>query len=395
MTAVALPLAGIRVIDFTWVGAGPLTTKILADFGAEVIKIESATRPDQLRRSEPLVGKRGLEESGYFAVRNTNKKSVSINMQAPEARDLVLGMVRGADVMANSFSPKVMKKFGLEYADVAAVNPRIVFLSMPMAGATGPYRDFIGYGMSIAGIAGMFALGGKPGRTPVGTGTNFPDHLPNPLHAAFAVLAALAHCRRSGRGQEIVVSQIESTIAAFPDAVLDYAANGLVRAAGNNGAHFALREVYRCAGDDSWCAVCVRDNEDLPVLCRAIGRPELAVRIKANEISAALLQWASAQSAADVERRLRAVGICAAVVARPADLLAEKGELYRRGFWQSLDHPVMGRMLYQGVAAKLSRTPAVYRSSAPLLGQHNAELPVLAGIDAEQCKALADAGVIK
>ena len=174
-----------------------------------MIKIESATRPDQLRRSEPLVGNRGLEESGYFAARNTNKKSVSINMRSPEARDLVLGMVRGANVMANSFSPKVMKKFGLEYANVAAVNPRIVFLSMPMAGATGPYRDFIGYGMSIAAIAGMFALGGKPGRTPVGTGTNFPDHLPNPLHAAFAVLAALAHCRRSGKGQEIVISQIE------------------------------------------------------------------------------------------------------------------------------------------------------------------------------------------
>jgi benzylsuccinate CoA-transferase BbsF subunit len=390
----ALPLAGIRVIDFTWVGAGPFTTKILADFGAEVIKIESRTRPDQLRRAEPLVGKRSLEESGYFAVRNTNKKSVSIDMKAPGARHLILDMARNADVMANSFSPKVMKKFGLEYADVAAVNPRIVFLSMPMAGTTGPYRDYIGYGMSIAAIAGMFGLGGAPGRAPVGTGTNFPDHLPNPLHAAFAVLAALAWRRRSGRGQEIAISQIESTMAAFPDAVLDYAANGYVSLPGEAKEGYALRGIYPCAGEDRWCAVAVKSGAPVGALCNILGDAKLSKRPVAD-IEQALAAWTRGRSAEDAERLLQTAGIAASVVARPADLVRDDGQLNARGFWQHLEHPVMGRTLYHGIAAKFSRTPTTYRTCAPLLGQHNDELPALAGLSAEQYEALAAQGVIK
>ena len=388
-----LPLSGIRVIDFTWVGAGPFTTKILADFGAEVIKIESRTRPDQLRHAEPLVGSRGLEESGYFAVRNTNKKSVSIDMKAPGARDLVLDMARNADVMANSFSPKAMKKFGLEYADVAAVNPRIVFLSMPMAGATGPYRDYIGYGMSIAAIAGMFSLGGAPNRPPVGTGTNFPDHLPNPLHAAFAVLAALAWRRKSGKGQEIAISQIASTMAAFPDAVLDYAANGRVTAPGQSKDEYALRVVVRCAGDDRWCAAAVK-NEKIASLCDCLDDKSLASR-SLPDIEQALRDWAIRQPADEVERRLQRAGIAASVVARPADLIDKDDQLNARGFWQYLDHPVMGRTLYHGIAAKFSRTPTEYRNCAPLLGQHNHELPALAGLSVEKIEALAAQGVIK
>ncbi|MBS0246288.1 MAG: CoA transferase [Proteobacteria bacterium] len=383
----SLPLAGIRVIDFTWVGAGPFTTKILADFGAEVVKIESRTRPDQLRRAEPLVGKRGLEESGYFAVRNTNKKSISIDMKAPGARDLILDMARNADVMANSFSPKAMKKFGLEYADVAAVNPRIVFLSMPMAGATGPYRDYIGYGMSIAAIAGMFGLGGAPGRAPVGTGTNFPDHLPNPLHAAFAVLSALAWRRQSGKGQEIAISQIESTMAAFPDAVLDYAANGHVASPDGAKEGYALRGVFRCAGDDDWCAVAVRTGAPFDALRKLLG--------VTSDIEAALAAWARTRTAETAERALQAQGIAASLVARPADLIRDDGHLNARGFWQHLEHPVMGRTLYHGIAAKFSRTPTGYRSCAPLLGQHNDELPELAGLSAEQIEAMAAQGVIK
>ena len=383
------PLAGIRVIDFTWVGAGPFTTKVLADFGAEVVKIESRTRPDQLRRAEPLVGKRGLEESGYFAVRNTNKKSVSIDMKVPGAREVVLDMARHADVMANSFSPKAMKKFGLEYSDVAAVNPRIVFLSMPMAGAFGPYRDYIGYGMSIAAIIGMFGLGGAPGRAPVGTGTNFPDHLPNPLHAAFAVLAALAWRRRSGKGQEISISQIESTMAAFPDAVLDYAANGHVSGPGEARDHYALRGVYPCAGEENWCAVAVPKGEPLAALCKLFGQAAPA------DLETAMAEWTRSRSAEDAERALQNAGIAASVVARPADLIREDGQLNARGFWQHLDHPVMGRMLYHGIAAKFSRTPTAYRTCAPLLGQHNDDLPALAGMSVERYEALAAQGVIK
>ena len=386
----SLPLSGIRVIDFTWVGAGPFTTKILADFGAEVVKIESAARPDQLRRAEPLVGSRGLDESGYFAVRNPNKKSVTINMKHPGASRIVLAMARRADVVANSFSPGVMERFGLAYEDVAAVNPAIIYLSMPMAGTSGPYRDYIGYGMSIAAIIGMFGLGGVPGRAPVGTGTNYPDHLPNPLHAAFAVLAALEHRECTGEGQEIVISQIESTLAAFPDALLDFAANGHVRHAGApswDGA--ALRGIFPCAGEDRWCAVRASADQ-MPALGHAIGEEQA----DDPAIEKRLAEWMRQLPPEEAIGALRAAGIAASLVATPKDLLAEDAHLSARGFWQKLDHPRMGRMSYQGIAAKLSRTPTRYRSPAPLLGQHNDELAELSGLPESEIAALRANGAL-
>lgn len=405
-----LPLAGIRVVDFTWVGAGPFTTKILADFGAEVIKVESGTRPDQLRRAEPLVGKRGLDESGYFAVRNTNKKSVTIDMKQPGARDVVLALAAGADVMANSFSPRAMQRFGLSYRDVTAVNPTIVYLSMPMAGSTGPYKDYIGYGMSIAAIIGMFAMGGRPGRQPVGTGTNFPDHLPNPLHAAFAVLAALAHRERTGEGQEIMISQLESTLAAFPDAVLEFAANGRVQKVRmRRPGDPAPQGIYPCAsadtGEERWCAISVADNQMFAALCRAMDQPALArdsrfadgaARVSNGPLlDSAIAHWTATLPAEAVVLRLQSAGVAASVVATPRDLLECDKQLAARGFWQRLDHPVMGRSVYHGIAAHFSRTPTEYRSPAPLLGQNNGELATLTGMSVEACEALAAADVIR
>ncbi len=385
-----LPLEGVRVIDFTWVGAGPFTTKVLANFGAEVIKIESRERPDQLRRAEPLVGGRGLNESGYFANRNTNKKSIDLDMKRPGARDIVLAMARRADVIANSFSPGVMARFGLTYADVAAVNPGIIYLSMPLAGDSGPYREYLGYGMSIAALIGMYHACGVPGRRPVGTGTNYPDHLPNPLHAAFAVLAALHYRRRTGVGQEISISQIESTLAAYPDAVLRFAATGEVTGPGEAPADRVPHGVFRCLGDDRWCVISVGSDEEFEALCTAIGRPSLAGdpafatierrREHRDRLHRIVGAWTAERPPEAVVRLLQAAGVPAGAVQTPADLVND-AHLLERGFWQRLEHPVMGRTLYHGVAARWSKTPAQYRSSAPLLGQHTYELPALTGLD--------------
>jgi benzylsuccinate CoA-transferase BbsF subunit len=386
-----LPLSGVRVIDFTWVGAGPFTTKVLADFGAEVVKIESRARPDQLRKAEPLVGSRGLDESGYFAVRNPNKKSVTINMKHPDASRIVLAMARRADVIANSFSPGVMERFGLSYEKVAPVNPSIIYLSMPMAGKSGPYRDFIGYGMSIAALTGMFGLAGLPGRAPVGTGTNFPDHLPNPLHAAFAVLAALEYRARTGEGQEIIVSQIDSTLATFPDALLDFAANRRVRRAGDPPwDDLALRRIFPCAGEDRWCALSVQADQ-MPALLRAIGERPDADPSRCEE---RIGEWTRARRAEDAVDALRGAGIATCVVATPKDLLDDHTHLAARGFWQRLVHSKMGPMTYQGIAARLSRTPTSYRSCAPLLGQHNDGLAELSGLPESEIAELTASGAI-
>lgn len=401
-----LPLRGVRVVDLTWVGAGPLTTKILADFGAEVIKIESATRPDQLRRAEPLVGKDGLENSGYFANRNSNKKSITLNIKVPGSREVVLRLAERADVLANSFSSGVMDRLGLSYSDVAARNPAIVYLSMPLAESDGPYASYLGYGMNIAALVGMTYIAAEPGRHPVGTGTNLPDHLPNPLHAAFAVLTALRHVRRGGRGQEIVVPQITSTLSMFPEPVLAYANNKTVlQPAGSLAWDAAPRNVFPCAGHDRWCAISVHDDAEFEALCRVMDRPQLAqdaryARMRDRQsnrasLDAEIAEWTRSRPAEEVEQSLQEAGVRAAVVANAEDLVAKDRHLRDRAFWQHLDHAVMGRTLYHGIPAQFSRIPTTYRRPAPLLGEHNAEIRALAGLEQSEYDDLVAKGAFR
>lgn len=371
----ALPLAGLRVIDLTWVGAGPFTTKLLADFGAEVWKIESRERPDQLRRAEPVAAAGGLDASGYFANRNTNKLSVTLNLKQPEDLACVKAMLQGADLLANSFTPGAMDRLGLSWREAAAINSRLIYLGMPFAGDDGPYRDFLGYGINIATTVGVFGRHGLPGHLPVGTGTNFPDHLPNPLHACFAVLAALVWRQRSGRGQQIAVAQIESTLAACPDGVLEVAATGRESPPSAYVEPWrAPHGIYRCAGDDRWCALSVAGDAAFLRLAALLGQPTLAPAVRFErraEIEALVRAWMAGRSAEQAVAALRATGAAAAVVATPDDLLHHDAQLAARGFWQTLDHPVMGCVVYHGVAAAFSQTPTRYRSGAPLLGQHN------------------------
>lgn len=400
------PLSGIRVLDFTWVGAGPFTTKVLSDFGAEVVKVESRKRPDQLRMAEPLTGGRTIEESGYFANRNPNKKSVSIDLKHPEARQLVLALAAQSDVVINSFSRGVMERFGLSYEDIRGVRDDIIYLSMPLGGNHGPYKDYLGYGMNVASLVGVYSLGGLPDRWPVGTGTNYPDHLPNPLHAAFAILAALNERRRSGQGQEIVLSQLNSTMALFADDLLNYACNGTVATPGYlDDPYVGPHGIYPCLGEDRWCAISVSGNEQFTAFAKAIGQPELVhddrfSTVESRRENAAALDeiiggWTITIEAMEVMTRLQSVGISAGMVQTAKDMLTTDVQLRARGFWQYLDHPVMGRTVYHGVPASFSGMSNRYVSPAPLLGQHNDELPRLANMPAETIEEYASKGVLK
>lgn len=396
------PLRGVRVLDFTWVGAGPFTTKILADFGAEVIKIESRTKPDQLRRAEPLVGARGLDESGYFANRNTNKKSITLNLKEAASRPLIHRLLKNADIVANSFSPDVMDKYGLSYQDVCAINPRIIYLSMPLAGSSGPYKKFVGYGSSIAAIVGMMNLSGLPNRRPVGTGTNYPDHLPNPLHAAFAVLAALAYCDRTGEGQEINISQIESTLSVFPEPALDFLANGNVAQPGEyRNPKWIPQGIFPCAGDDEWCAITVRGDDEFKKLWALMGNAFDARFATAegrlnheDEVRGLLAEWTRSKKSCALMKQLQEAGIAAGRVQTAKDILTSDVHLAARGFWRYLEHPVMGRSVYHGIAAKFSDMTTEYRSSAPCLGQHNPELMQLCGLSQPEFESLVASKVI-
>ncbi|GAA1005049.1 formyl-CoA transferase [Acrocarpospora pleiomorpha] len=391
------PLADVRVIDFCWVGAGSFATKILADHGADVIKIESRAKVDGLRLSPPFAGgEPGINRSGYFADRNSSKRSMALNLRHAAGREIAARLCADADVIANNFTPGVMERFGLGPARIAAINPRAVYLSMSTHGSTGPYRDHIGYGSTIAALAGLHGLIGERAEPPTGTGTNYADHIPNPTHAAFAVLAALRHRELTGEGQFIDLAQVEPTVAMIGAAVLEATALGIdpVRSGNSHPAH-APHGVYRCVGDDAWVAIAVTSDDQWESLCRVLDLdrvPEWS-RSEARLAAADAVDRAVSQAVATIDTLavvsdLRAAGVPAAAVADAAAVLADE-QLNARGHWQYLDHPEMGRTVYASPPFRLSATPGALRGPAPMLGEHTDEIcRDLLGLTGEEIQRL-------
>jgi benzylsuccinate CoA-transferase BbsF subunit len=398
------PLDGLRIVDFTWVGAGPFTTKIFADFGAEVIKIESTTRPDQLRRAEPLVGNKDLNSSGYFANRNTNKKSITLNMKHPESKEIILELVKNSDIIINSFTPNTMDKFGLSFNEVKKVKEDIIYLSMPMQGNWGPHKDFLGFGSSINALAGITYLTSELNGTPMGTGTNYPDHIPNPCHAAFALFAALEFRKKTGFGQNIELAQNESTLCIFPDSLMEYSANKVrSQPTGNNHPLKVPYGVYPCKGEDRWCAISVSNDQEWSNFCSAIECVDIKNRYQTlasrseNKaiIDKLLTEWTMKYTAEYVMETLQQHGVSAGVVQNAKDILLHDPNLKQREFWQRLQHPVMGETVYHGVPFRFSEISNKYKLPAPLIGENNEE--VIKGIEkySTEWDRLIEDGVIK
>lgn len=400
------PLSGIRIVDFTWVGAGPFTTKIFADFGAEVIKVESTSRPDQLRKAQPRVNKDSLNASGYFSNRNTNKKSITLNMKNPKSREIILELVKNSDIVCNSFSPNVMEKFGLSYDEVKKVKNDIIYLSMPMQGNTGPHKDYLGFGATISALIGLNYLTAFPGKPPAGSGTNYPDHVPNPCHAAFALLAALEYREKTGKGQNIELSQTESSVCVFPNAVMDYAVNGNhTEPVGNQHEGKSPHGIYPCKGSDSWCAISISNDIEWTHFCKVTNQEELlkderflthSIRYQNQELLDSIVgNWTKNFDAEQVMKLLQEHGIAAGVVRNAEDLVMNDSNLKHRKFWQWLDHPEMGRTVYHGIPFKFSAISTEYKTPAPLIGQHTDE--VIGKIDKykDRIELLKQEGVLK
>ncbi|MQA03804.1 MAG: CoA transferase [Streptosporangiales bacterium] len=403
----ALPLSGIRVVDFCWVGAGSFATKILADHGADVIKIESNSKIDGIRLSPPFKdGRKDVNRSGYFADRNTNKRSLTLNMKTDEGQQLARRLVASCDVVSNNFTPGVMERFGLGYEQVREINPGVVYLAMSMQGAAGPERDYLGYGQTIGALVGLHHLTGLPGHPPAGTGTNYPDHVPNPCHAAFAVLAALRHKRRTGRGQFVDIAQTEPTIAMLAPSLLEHTVNGHDPGPlGNQHRSYAPHGVYRCSGEDSWLAISVTDDDAWQKLRTVLGIDDAqcvsdwadaAARWRDRDtLDDLLARLLADRDAAETADHLLRAGVAAGVVQSVADLVDDDPQLRWREHWVRLDHPEMGETLYNAPPFRFSGTPTRFERPAPLLGQHTREIcrDVLGLADAE-IDRLTEAGVL-
>ena len=378
---------GLRVLDFTWYGVGPITTKYLADNGAEVIKVESRRHPDGLRLSPPFSGGPGLNRSQYFGNFNSSKKSISIDMTTEAGRGLVRQLIPHCDIVAESFRVGTMERWGLGYEQLRELRPDLLYLATCLQGQTGPRAGFAGFGMQLAAIAGLYYLSGYSPEEltpPHGPYTDFIA----PRFGCFALLAALDHRRRTGQGQLIDLSQLEASLHFLAPALTHYFATGVVaQPAGNRSPRYAPHGCYPCRDEDGrerWLAVAIENDQQwrslLTVLGQAHGPPGLAAHAgrlaEPDAVDRYLGGLTAGHDAADLAAALQAEGVAAYPVQDCADLRADEN-LRAFGFFTELEQSEAGPMPYDGLAYRLDRTPG-RQTAAPSLGQHTEQ--VLSGL---------------
>ena len=414
------PLEGVRVADFSWFGAGPIAGRTLADFGAEVIRIESEARVDGLRLGQPQKpGKSGYNVCAYFNNYNAGKASLLLNMAAAGGRAVALRLIERSDIFLSNLTPRVIERWGLTYEELCSVNPAIIAAYQPMQGTFGPHRDFLGFGAVLTPVTGISHLSGEPQRKPVGVGTNYPDYAVNPGHTVIAILAALRQRRRSGRGQRIELAQLESVAATMGPALLDYSANGRDQTRkGNASSWMAPHGIYRCRDaargaplpDGSqtrqrWIAIAIRSSAEWAALCAQAGGASFASderfatllgrREHEDALNAAISEWTSAQQADRLAEALQAAKIPAGLVQDAEDVCDHDQHLAQRGFYAYIDHPETGRSLYDGPIVKLHATPGELSAPAPLFGEHTyAVATEVLGYSPDQVAELTAQGVL-
>jgi len=362
-------LHSIRILDFTWVLAGPYATRILADFSAEVIKVQPL-----LPEAEDTFSR------GYYNTWNRNKLGITLNLNKPHGVALAKRLVAASDAVVENFTPRVMANWGLDYDSLKKVKPDLIMLSMSTMGGSGPWRDYAGFGPTIQAFSGITYLTSFPGKPPLGLGTSYADHIAG-LVACLALLEAVEYRRKTGEGQYIDVSQVEAMASLLGDAVLDYMVNGKeTEPVGNSSTEAAPHGVYRCRGDDRWCAIAVFTDEEWLGFKRALGKPPwaedkrlatLTGRLKHSEELNRLVEgWMKKHTAEEAMALLQGQGVAAGVVQDASDL-AQDPQLNERGFFIELDHPELGKTISDAVPIRLSDTPARYTRAAPVLGQDN------------------------
>jgi crotonobetainyl-CoA:carnitine CoA-transferase CaiB-like acyl-CoA transferase len=373
-------LRGLRVIEIAQGWAGPLVGAMLADFGAEVIKVESIQRLDWWRRSvtvknDPLAH----ERSAVFNGINRNKRDVTLNLRSLEGRSLLLRLVRDADVFVENFTSHVLEQLMLSHDVLAAENPRIISVSMPAYGSTGPWRDFPALGTTVESMCGVQSLTGYEGGPPRMQGTSWDPVIG--LYACFAVMAALHHRRLTGRGQHLEVSHIEAGTQLVAGPLLEYSLTGRTpRRMGNASSVFAPHGCYPAKGTEEWITLVARDDAEWEALVGvlgdhpSLGAPEYATlreRLAHRDtLDTAIAALTALRDRRELFRELQAAGVPAAPVSTPPDLLEDE-HLGARGFWVSVERQHVGTHLYPSRFMTMSRTPPAYSRPAPTLGQDN------------------------
>lgn len=385
-----LPLEGVRILDLTMIAAGPYATQILADMGAEVIKIEGPTRYDRYRGTrrprdsanypQDGPGERPYNRAVRFNEVNRNKLGISLDLTKPKGVTLFKKLALISDVVMENYSPRVMKNFGLDYAVLRGINPQIIMVSMPGFGATGPYRDYVLNGAGAEAISGLQDLTGYIDGPPLKPAGWYGDQT-NSLTAAFAVMAALHHRRRTGRGQHIESALREVLTPLIGEAIMEYTMNNRVpNRMGNRHPFMAPHGCYRCKGEDSWVAIAIRDDGEWQRFCRAIGNPSwcreerfaeaMGRQHYQEELDHLIEGWTLQHDHLEATHILQQAGVAAGALLDAGEVLYDP-HLRERGYFQEVVHPEAGRAPLPRVAWNFSRTPCPIRRPAPCFGEHN------------------------
>ena len=370
--------AGLKVADFSWVAVGPITAKALSDHGATVVRIESSTRIDYVRTLPPFKDNEpGIDRSHYMANLNSSKLGVALNLRTEEGRLLARRLTHWADVIVENFTPGTMRRLGLDYETLSRDKPDLIMISTCLMGQTGPWASFAGYGPHGAAISGLHNITGWPDRPPVGPYGPYTDIIA-PHYAISTLAGAILERRRSGLGQHIDVSQVESAIHFIEPLMLDQIENGRTAPpAGLDSASACPHGVYPTAGTERYIAIAVETAEQWRALCsiaplEAFTAPSfdaLAERQRVrSEIDAAISAWARGWERRELEQALIQRGVPASVVQRMTELV-EDPQLVDRGYFVTLDHGVTGPTPYDGLMTRFSAKREMLHNAAPRVGQ--------------------------
>ncbi|MCY3568329.1 MAG: CoA transferase [Chloroflexi bacterium] len=373
-------LHGVKIADFAWVGVGPLISKSMADHGATVVHIESATRPDVLRLAPPFKDNEpGMDRAQFMANFNSSKIGVALRLDTEQGHEYARQLIDWADVVVESFTPGTMKRFGFDYAALSKERPELIMLSTCLRGQSGPESTYPGFGLQGACLSGLHRITGWPDRQPAGTWGAYTDFI-NPRFGSGVLAAAVRHRDLTGKGQYIDLAQSEAGIHFAAPLLLDYLENGrIARAPGHDSMYAAPNGVFRVGEGERYVAIATETAEQWNALRNTAGLdhwsgPEyddLSERIAAkSEIEAALADWCAPQTADAVVDCLTSLGVPAALVQWPSDLYQD-AQLTHRNFFVTLDHSVMGPTPYDGLVTRFSGGTAKLRRAAPAIGEHN------------------------
>jgi crotonobetainyl-CoA:carnitine CoA-transferase CaiB-like acyl-CoA transferase len=397
------PLSGLTIVDLTAFWAGPAASHLLCTLGADVIKIESHKRPDGMRYATVArpTDPDWLERSPTFHATNPAKRSVCIDFSTPSGRELLLRLAGLADAVIENFTPRVMDNAGLTYDEFRRRREDIIFVRMPGFGVDGPWRDHSGFAQTMEQVSGVGWLTGQPDGEPVIRSTMDPV---TGIHAAFALLAALEHRRRTGLGQLIEVPMAEVALNVAAEQVITYTAYGHVQHPQGNRGPAAPQGVYRCTGDDQWVVLAVETDAHWQALCQVTGRPswaedhEYACRVGRRRhhdaLDRELATWFEGRDRDRAVEQLLDAGVPAAPVWNHM-LLDQLPQLVSSGFFQRLVHPVVGQVALPGIGLRSPDIDFSYEGPAPTLGQHTtAVLREKLGCTDAELRALVAEGAI-